>query len=146
MSGILTLYLAILHTLPSPNLLPPAPPSTSHPPYPPYSPELIPPHFRLTAGWSWLAAILRPPLPLLEHSPEFMVIFIEVLGGRMLAVYGRQTVKVLHVLLAASRAEGPQALGSGKNVPATARLRLKLEAWESSGVLKEIEGSEPSLD
>lgn len=141
LSGILTLYATILCVLPSPDLLPPPPPS--HPPYPAFSPNLILPHFRLSAGWSWIASILRPPLSQLEPTPTLIAAFLDVAAPRMLDVYGEQMKKVL-MAIGKDVLAGGGTLGGGKNKPGVARLGLKLEEWQKGGFdkWKDMDGSE----
>jgi hypothetical protein len=145
-AGILTLYAAIVSILPSPSLLPPPP--AGHPPYPAFAPALVPAPFRLGAGWSWLAAILRPPLAHFEPTPTLIGALLDVAAPRLLAAYGQQARKVL---MAIGRdvlggAEGqPPTLGGGKNRPGVARLGLQLEQWQRAGfVWKEMDGFEPA--
>lgn len=92
-----------------------------------------------------MASITRSPLVSLEHTPTFLAAFLDVLGGKLSRVYGRQTHKALKVILEETRKEGG-ILGGGMNKPGVARLRLTLEDWEKTGLVKEIEGREPSLD
>lgn len=141
LTGILTLYTSILCVLPSPALLPPRPPG--HPPYPTFSPTLVPPQFRLSAGWSWLAAILRPPMAQLEPTPTLVAAFLDVAAPRLLALYAAQAKKAL--MAVGKDVLGPApTLGGGKNKPGLARLGLRLEEWQRAGFgpWKEMEGSE----
>lgn len=129
--------------MPSPTLLPPA--AAGHPPYPAFTPTLVPAAFRLGAGWSWLAAILRPPLAHFEPTPTLIGALLDVAAPRLLAAYGQQARKLLMAI--GRDVLGPQGptLGGGKNKPGVARLGLRLEEWQRAGyVWKELDGSEPA--
>lgn len=135
-TGILTLYFAILSTLPSPSLLPPLP--ASHPAYPPYAPNVVPTFFTLPSGWRWLSSIMKAQLWVWEGSPMFVVGFLDVCAGRMEGVYGRQMAKVLRCL---RRQLDVPPDEPGKKRFGEDRLRLRLDDWVKAGKWVELEGS-----
>ncbi|BGP19435.1 Nuclear pore complex nucleoporin component [Rhodosporidiobolus nylandii] len=124
MAGLVALYASILSTSP---LSPPQGPC------PPANLAFVPPHFRPSAGWRWLALMLRPPLVGLEPAPLLLVNFLEIAGQAMLEVYGRQFAKFLEVLLREGIREEKAGFAE-KAKSSRVRLMLWLEEWEKGKV------------
>ncbi|GAA5968439.1 hypothetical protein JCM11641_007638 [Rhodosporidiobolus odoratus] len=124
MAGLIALYGSILQTSP---LNPPQGPCPS------LNLSFVPPHFRPSAGWRWLALMLRPPLVGLEPAPLLLVTFFEIAGQTLLDVYGRQFSKFLEVLLREGIRENKAGFAE-KAKSSRVRLMLWLEDWEKGKV------------
>lgn len=85
--------------------------------------------------------LLRPPLVGLEPTPLLLVTFLEIAGGTLLAIYGRQFGKVLECLLREGVREGKGGW-SEKSRSSLVRLELWLEEWEKKGVVEVVKGGE----
>lgn len=129
MSAILTLYLAIC-TVDLSLLLPHPLPNLE---------ALIPPNFRITAVWSWLAAIVRKPLAGLDPTPQFIYTALETVGDDLVRTYGlAQMAKFATAIrtqgLGLANTTDPVVAGAGSlgpnNSPARQRLALALQQLE----------------
>lgn len=129
MSAILTLYLAIC-TVDLALLLPQPLPNLE---------ALIPPTFRITAVWSWLAAIVRKPLAGLEPTPQFIFVALETVGDNLVQTYGlaqmskfARAIRTQGLGLASPTSPVTDAGTLGPtNSPARQRLALALQQLES---------------
>lgn len=128
MAGIATLYFAVVQT--SLASLVPTLPSQ---PTPEQLTTLVPTPFRLPAGWTWLAAILRAPLPSLPPSAHLLAVAIDTLGYALLKVVHAKQVGKLFGAIKAGLDTGKIP---GDSNAAQARLQLLLEGWEKTRVLK----------
>lgn len=88
MTGIISLYAAICQTSPQavPHILPQ--PTIQH----------IPAYFKPEGAWKWLASIVRPPLPLLDVTPQLLYNFLRMASERLYQVYNKQFIKLLQAL------------------------------------------------
>ncbi|WOO78638.1 Nucleoporin GLE1 [Vanrija pseudolonga] len=132
MSGIATLYFAILQT-PIGTLVP----TVNAQPTPQQLSALIPAELRLPATWTWLASILRPSLSVQKPVAHLIALLLDTDGSEMVRIFGvGQVGKLLDAVSA--------ALDAGK-IPgdsdaSQARLRLLLERWQQKRSLPPPEG------
>ncbi|KAI9286403.1 GLE1-like protein-domain-containing protein [Umbelopsis sp. AD052] len=116
MSGLISLWAAIVQTVPEPGM--------GENPYP------------IQHGWTWLARICN--IPPRAITPALINAFLEIAGERMLATYPRQLPKVLQLIMQ----QYLPLLASDKDaVAAATRLSSYLETYATSGKLGAIEGS-----
>jgi len=132
MAGITTLYFAVLQT-PIASLVPtlPAPPTPEQ-----FKAVVIAP-FGLPSAWTWLASILRAPLPGLEPSAHLIAVCLNIAGYALVQWAGPKQVGKL---LGAVKAALDAGKIPGDSPAAQARLQLLLEGWVSSRTLKEPSG------
>lgn len=116
MSGLISLWGAILQTVPEPGV--------GENPYP------------IQHGWTWLARICN--IPPRAVTPALINAFLEIAGLRMLATYPRQLPKVLQLIM---QQYLPLLSGDKDAVAAASRLTSYLETYASTGNLGAIEGS-----
>lgn len=132
MSGIIGLYAAICQTSPS------AVPSIS----PSSNPSAVPAYFRPSAGWAWLALILRDPLPRLEVTPLLLYSFLRMSGERFYALYGRQYVKLLRAIT--DQAIDRSMVQWNPNVQGDiSKVRIMLGEWIQNGRVEGAKGRIP---
>lgn len=133
MSGIVSLYAAILQTSPSsvPQLSPT--PALHH----------VPDYFRPSGGWKWYANILRAPLPLLDVTPLLLYTFLRMSGEKFFELYGKQYVKLLRGL--AEQGIDGQAIRWNKEVQGDlSKVRILIGEWLQNGRVVGAEGRFPS--
>ena len=134
MSGIVSLYAAIVQTSPStvPNLL--SRPMTS---------QHIPPYFRPEGGWKWYAVILRPPLPLLDLTPLLLYHFLRITGERFHSLYGHQYIKVVQAIV--TQGTNGDVVKWNKDVQGDlSKVKILAGGWLENGVVKGAEGRQPA--
>lgn len=88
-------------------------------------------------AWTWLASILRAPLPGLPPSAHLISVCIDIVGSTLLQSVGpKQFGKLMGVI--------KSALDAGKipgdSEAAKARLQLLLEDWHQSQTIKPPSG------
>jgi len=133
MSGIISLYAAIVQTSP-----------TSVPQLSP-SPELsnVPTFFRPAGGWRWHALILRSPLPLLDITPLLLYTFLRMSCEKFFELYGKQYVKLLRSI--AEQGIDGGAVKWNKEVQGDlSKVRILIGEWLQNGQVKGAEGRIPS--
>ncbi|KDN33508.1 hypothetical protein RSAG8_13401, partial [Rhizoctonia solani AG-8 WAC10335] len=115
MVGQLALYAALLQTSPIPSQI---------------QLDSIPPPFRLSRLWTWLARVLNsadllgsPP------APQFLSVVLEVAGDRLAETYGGQFRK----LMKAVGEVVSKGVGGESETGARVRLGLIVERWEREG-------------
>jgi nucleoporin GLE1 len=118
MSGILTLYFAILQT-PLSSVVPTLP---AHP-SPVQLLALVDPALRLPAAWRWLAFALFGPLPALAPTAQFVVCWIDVVGAEVARVYGVGQVSKVFAAVAEAVEKG---VVKGDSTATKERLKLGL--------------------
>ena len=132
MCGILAFYLAILQTkLDNQNLVITSNNSTQT------FIEILPPHFRFSASWTWLSHALRYPLPTIPTIPQMIATFFEILGEPYKIAYGKQATKVLQLIKSNINNQSLWAKNSEANIT---RIKLLLDKWQSSQPLSSDQG------
>ena len=120
MTGILTLYFAIIQT--------PLDSLASTVPTPPTTPEqlasLITPPLRFTATWSWLAHALKDPLPGMPPIAGMILRWIEMLGAEAGRVYGHTQVGKIFVALQREGVEEGKVKGDSESTRQQLSMRL----------------------
>lgn len=133
MSGIISLYAAILQTSPS------AVPQLASTP----SLQSIPTHFRPEGGWRWLAIIVRPPLPLLEVTALLLHSFLRMASERFHALFGKQFIKILRAI--AEQAIDERKVKWNENVQGDlSKVRIMIGEWMEKGKIEGAEGRIPT--
>lgn len=133
MSGIISLYAAIVQTAPSsvPSLLQQR------------TIGMIQPFFRPEGGWRWLATVVRPPFPLLDTTALLLYVFVRMTGERFHALYGKQYEKLLRAL--AEQGIDQKVVKWNPGVQGDlAKVRLLIAEWLERGQVKGAEGRVPS--
>lgn len=135
MGAILTLYFAIC----SVNLVSLFPTLPRQPSSPQELEALIPPALRISAAWSWLAGIVRPPLAGLDPTPQLITTALETMGQDLVDYYGagqmQKLVRAIRMQGLGMVNVGDVAADAGslgpKNAPARQRLALLIQPMES---------------
>jgi hypothetical protein len=137
MAGIATLYFAILQT-PFASLVPTLP----APPTPDQFQALVIQQFGLPEVWTWLASVMRAPLPGLPPTAHLIAVCLDTAGYALVQWAGpKQVGKLLGAINAGLEA----GKIPGDSTAAQARLQLLLERWVSSRTLSEPTGRMWSL-
>jgi nucleoporin GLE1 len=133
MSGIISLYAAIVQTSPGavPKLL-------SSP-----TVQYVPPFFRPDGGWKWCAMILRPPLPLLDTTALLLYVFLRMTGERFHQLFGRQYIKLLRAI-AEQGIDNKQIKWNEGVQGDLSKVRLLIGDWLQSGQITGAEGRAPT--
>jgi nucleoporin GLE1 len=133
MSGIISLYAAIVQTSPSS-----VPQLTSTP-----SLSSVPSHFRPEGGWRWLALIVRPPLPLLEVTALVLYTFLRISSERFHQIFGQQYIKLLKAI--AEQAIDERKVKWNDAVQGDlSKIRLMIGDWMEKGQIVGAEGRIPT--
>ena len=135
MSGIVSLYAAIVQTAPTtvPHLTAPAPRTE----------QLVPAYFRPEGGWRWLSLILRAPLPLLDTTPLLIHTFLRMAAERFHQLFGRQFIKLLQAL--AEQGLDAKLIKWNEGVQGDlSKIRLMIQDWMDTGRIKGAEGRVPT--
>ncbi len=151
MSAILRLYLAIIGT--DIRVLSEAVLGSSIADFSVFE-QHIPPCFRLSAGWSWLAGILREPMPGYNPTPQLLIAALETMGKELTDAYGspqmgKIIVAILRDGLGVDMATGQQqAVGSlaPDNNSAREQLKILLEPLTVTGEFADVAAKRWELD
>lgn len=133
MSGIISLYAAIVQTSPSavPKLL--SSPTIQH----------VPAYFRPEGGWKWYAMVLRPPIPLLDTTALLLYVFLRMTAERFHQLYGKQYIKLLRAV-AEQGVDQKQVKWNDGVQGDLAKVRLLIGDWIEKGQIKGAEGRIPA--
>lgn len=133
MSGIISLYAAIVQTSPST-----VPQLTSNP-----SIVNIPSYFRPEGGWRWLALVVRPPLPLLDVTALLLRTFLRMVSERFHTLFGKQYIKLLRAI--AEQAIDQQKIKWNDSVQGDiSKIRIMIGEWMEKGQIQGAEGRIPT--
>lgn len=135
MSGIVSLYAAIVQTSPStiPSVLPSGVRMAQH----------VPPYFRPEGGWRWLAIVVRPPVPLLDITALQLFVFLRMTGERFHSLFGKQYIKLLRAI--AEQGIDQKLVKWNDGVQGDlAKVRLMIGDWMDKGQIKGADGRIPS--
>lgn len=133
MSGIISLYAAIVQT--SPGSVPRLSQSPSF--------DNIPTYFRPEGGWRWLALIVRPPLPLLEVTALVLYTFLRMTSERFHQLFGKQYIKLLSAI--AEQAIDQKKVKWNDSVQGDlSKIRLMIGEWMEKGRITGAEGRIPT--